>query len=592
MLHKMLVTKLFKAMKNIILKSYSVIALFAILFTVSCNETLYIDETIVSAPEITSFTPTSAPVGSEIYITGESLHNVTSAYIGGSQVTVFERVSDTSITIIADIAGASGVIKLVNANGSTESSDKFTYEYSEPAVSADCQVNVEMGEMMLIAGENLSAITNVYFKPTSSQDETLYEATISSVSATEILVTVPYVSQDDAELILASYDGSSSVSYITGHEVIIQRDKPVIDAISFDEATVGRSVTITGEFMNKISWIELSGQKAAISVQDYTTLSFTIPTNSGYEDGYNEDQILEAFYFDGYESVELSTSLKVYVPFVNYWQNILTYAQSRDAESLTCFFSPSDGIVYANSEWANLDVTAVALSGATINTSITNCPSTTEEQYNAVAPYFFFSVENGGAIAIYSPGNSSSQLKNYYTTTSSDSSITGGASWYGTPSLGFRWIDPAASVQAEVDLYNAVVNGTLEDISPENFPIDYDAKTINGISCSSISGALKDTSWAYGVFTDNYPGTGSNAGVDMSYPCDVVIMVLYYSYDKGDTTTGSTSSALDKVKRIGFVHITNIEYIFDSNGYAKSSSFLYNCYWQKYDYDYSEIPTE
>ncbi len=574
-------------MKNYILKFYSYVTMVALLFATSCNEDVSIEETIVSPPEITSFTPASAPVGSEIYITGESLHNVISAQIGGKDVTILERVSNSQLTIVADIEGASGAITLVNANGSTSSEEKFTYQYNAPTVAADCQMNIEMGEKMLIMGENLASTTNVYFIALNgSTDETLYEATINSKSNTEILVTVPYVSEDAAELILEYYNGSSTIQYSTAHEVVIQRDRPIIDAFTLTEAVVGRTVSLTGSYMNKTAYVTVGGKTASISVSTDTTLSFTVPTNSDYVDGYNENQEVCVYFFDGYEYESLSTTFKVYVPYVNYWQDILTWAQSREAESLTCFFSLSDGVVYANSNWQYLDTTAVELSGAVSAGS--NYPNTTQEQYDAVLPYFFFSVTNGGNIAPYSPNTSNSQLKNYYSTSSSDSSITGGSSWYGTPSLGFRVLESGSSVQAESDLYYSVVNAEIENINETLFPIDVDNSTIAGVSVTSISASPNDTTWATGVFTDYYPGTGANAGQNLSYPCDVVFMVLYYTYDKADTSTGS-SKALDKVKRLGFIHLKNVEYIYDTNGYAKASSFLYNVYWQKYDYDYDKV---
>ena len=64
---------------------------------------------------------------------------------------------------------------------------------------------------------------------------------------------------------------------------------------------------------------------------------------------------------------------------------------------------------------------------------------------------------------------------------------------------------------------------------------------------------------------------------------DVVIMVAYYScngFNKDKTTAN--------IRRIGFVHITKVDWIV-SNSDFRGSQILFNCYWQKYDYDYSKL---
>ena len=44
------------------------------------------------------------------------------------------------------------------------------------------------------------------------------------------------------------------------------------------------------------------------------------------------------------------------------------------------------------------------------------------------------------------------------------------------------------------------------------------------------------------------------------------------------------------MKRIGFLHIRTVNFKTYNNTKAPSSSDVtFNCYWQKYDYDYSKI---
>ncbi len=598
MLHKTLVTNQITAMKNTILKLYSAVAVVALLFATSCNETVSIDETISVAPIIESFSPATAVIGSEIEIFGEALNGVLTAEIGGQEVTILKRTSNTQMTILADITGVDGAITLSNTVGSSTSSESFTYEYAAPSVADDCQAAIVMGERMLIAGEGLAATSKVFFLAADGSDDTQYEATINQKSNTEIVVTVPYVSSDDAKLYLEYKSGAeSTVELNTNHAVVIRRDKPTFEPLTVDTANAGRSVTITGTFLDKVNYIEVGNEakgfnKASISTQTYDELTFTIPNNDNYADGDNTDQEIKAVYFDGWENNVLSTSFKVYVPKVYYWENILTSTQSRETELFVCFFCPETGSVIPNADWQAHDVTSVAKSGLVSMGSNSNNPDTaniTEEEYYAVKPYFFFTVFNSGDLVIYSPNNSNTQLKNFYYANDSKTSITGGGSWFGTPAITYKWIDPNASTQAEKDLYNKVVNGEIDEISPETFPINAEAQTIGDLSVLSLSASIKDSVYAPGVFSNYYPSKNPNYesfiyGDDE--PCDIVIMVIYHTYDKKDS---AHSVPLDKVRRIGFVHIKQINYAFDSNKVAKKSTVLYNCYWQKYDYDYTKL---
>ena len=62
---------------------------------ISCEQ-LSLNEVPANEPVITSFTPQSAPIGAEIIVTGEYLHNVTAAYIGDVQVDITQKVSNVS----------------------------------------------------------------------------------------------------------------------------------------------------------------------------------------------------------------------------------------------------------------------------------------------------------------------------------------------------------------------------------------------------------------------------------------------------------------------------------------------------------------
>ncbi len=256
-----------------------------------------------------------------------------------------------------------------------------------------------------------------------------------------------------------------------------------------------------------------------------------------------------------------------------------TYGQGRDVEALASFFSPETGIVYANSDWRE-KVDPISYKYLKNTCSDKNTPNksvVSEEEYDSVNPYFFFSGVSAGQLQVNSPANSPGQLKNFYMINNSANEnrvigINGDA--YGTPVLTFRVLN--ADNAAEKALIDAVKNQTLEHIDEEAFPIDVEAKTVGGISITSAAGTVNSDVWAPGRFT---------VGVEASnVDVDAVLMVFYYNYE------GSTSNVAANIRRIGFLHIRTVNFKMWNNTKAPSSSdVLFNIYWQKYDYDYSKV---
>lgn len=563
-------------MKRIVNQICAVAAVAGILLTAGCDKT-YVDENIPEAPVIESFSPQSAPVGAEIIVTGRNLSGVTQAFIGDKPMVIREKVSDTRLSIVAGAEGRGGRIALVNPVGRGESEASFTYSYAVPELKpALLQASVDMGDRLLLSGSNLSAVEAVIF--TAEGLETGNEGDIFEQSPTELVVRVPYVENDRVRITLRYFDGTSSVTTpLDGAASIeVKRYKPQFDAATFERTAVGRTVTLTGSYLDKVDRILVNGFEAVASKQP-STLTFTVP-GGDFADGDTTTKLV-AEYFDGHESITLSETFVVYVPFLKFWENMRTWGQGRDVESLASFFSPETGRVYANSDWREV-VDPISYKYLSTTCSAGNTPNkgvVSEEEYLSVNPYFFFSGVNAGQLQINSPANSTGQLKNFFIVNNSADAnrVTGvNGNCYGTPVLTFRYLDP--SNDAERAIIDLVKTQKLEKIDEQTFPIDVEAKTVGGIGITSAKGALNSDIWAKGKFT---------AGVEASdVDVDGVIMVLYYGYD------GSAADIAANIRRIGFLHIRSVNFRMWNNTTAPSSSDVtFNCYWQKYDYDYSKI---
>lgn len=564
-----------KRIINMLAAAAAVVALAA-----GCDKT-YINEYEPVAPIIESFSPQSAPVGAEIVITGQHLNNVKQAFIGSTEMVIKERVSDTRLSITAGANGSDGKIRLVNEVGSGESEQTFTYTYAVPELLASLLPDkIDMGGDLLLAGNNLSAVKAVFF--TAEGYDTPNEAIIREQSATEILVRVPYVESDRATITLRYYNGSADVMTAadSAPAIGIQRDKPEFNPVTFERTAVGRSVTITGKYLNKVDKILVNGFEAVMNKQP-ETLTFTVPAGD-FADGETTTTVV-AVYFDGHEQTKLSDSFVIYVPFIMFWEGMHSYCQGRECESLSSFFSPATGRVYSNADWrTEVDPVSYEFGTAVCTAAnVTNTAVVTEEMYNSVKPYFFFSAVSAGNIQLNGPANSNGQIKNFFFDPSGGDAnrcLGANVNAYGTPVMAYRYLNPANA--DEKVLIDMVKNQTLEHIDEATFPIDVTAQTVAGIGITSCKGTLDSTVWGVGKLTPYTSAGGEQPNIDV----DAVILVFYYGYG------GYNGNFAQNVRRIGIVHIHTLNYLYDSTSKNYSrSDVTYDCYWQKYDYDYSKI---
>lgn len=547
----------------------------------ACDQ-LSVDEIEVVAPVIESFSPESAPVGAVVTITGKYLNNVTEAYIGSVKVDISQKVSDTRMSVKVVNGVTSGVIKLVNPAGNGVSSQTFNCSFAKPVITASLlQAEAEMGAEVLISGTGLSAVTSVLF--TAEGQTEGHEAEILVSGDDEIVVKVPYVESENAGITLGYFDGTGEVYTALSEAPTIKviRYVPVFDAYTFEKTAVGKSITLTGKYLNNVDKI-MVGEYEAPVFKEPTKLTFTIPAGE-FEDG-ETTVALKAWYFDNNETLTLDDAFVVYVPFVKYWENVRTWAQGRtETNEYVSFFSPETGIAYENSKWKDvLDPVALAHNGDQWVAANTPKPGVvTDADYDSVVPYFFFSAVSGNVLQINSPANSNSQLKNFYIsfsgTPANDYRVPGSNNNLpGTPIIAFRYLNPASTVEAEAALVDKVLKGQLDNINEALFPIDVENSTIAGISVSSLAGAIKSDKWC-----DHQTAELKD---DPGYKTDAVFLAAYY------TNNGySKETPAKNIRRLGIVHVTGIDWGVYNNSNFGSTKVTFNCYWQKYDYDYSKL---
>ncbi len=77
-------------------------------------------------PSITSFSPTSGPVGTEVTITGNSFTKATSVTFGGVAATSYQVISDTEVKALVPTGAVTGPIAVTTPGGTGTSATNFT----------------------------------------------------------------------------------------------------------------------------------------------------------------------------------------------------------------------------------------------------------------------------------------------------------------------------------------------------------------------------------------------------------------------------------------------------------------------------------
>jgi hypothetical protein len=90
---------------------------------------------VLAAPAITSFTPTTGPVGTEITINGSGFTGTTAVLINGTPAASFVAVSDAQLRATVAVGTTSGTIQVLNPVNSATSSQSFVVTVLAPSQS-------------------------------------------------------------------------------------------------------------------------------------------------------------------------------------------------------------------------------------------------------------------------------------------------------------------------------------------------------------------------------------------------------------------------------------------------------------------------
>ena len=195
--------------------------------------------TVIPAPAISSFTPSSGPAGTSVAITGTNFIGVTAVTF--NNVTASYTVANaTTINAIVPNTATTGVIRVTNGSGTGVSSSDFTV-IAVPTLDAFAPSSGGIGTVVTITGTNFASIDSVEFGGGVN-------ATFVVNSSTQITATVAVGSVTGTITIYRNglAPVSSSSSFVVINDLIVNTPQAVSGTYNNITVTASGVANLTG----------------------------------------------------------------------------------------------------------------------------------------------------------------------------------------------------------------------------------------------------------------------------------------------------------------------------------------------------------
>jgi hypothetical protein len=244
------------------------------------------DSYTVTAPVITSFTPTSGPEGTRLRISGLGFTDASViTFTGSSNNTVttgfYVNIINSPGTLITDVAvptGAqTGPISITTPNGTGTSTASFTVTIiPPPVITSFTPASGPVGTRLTINGTDLSGTSVITFTgSTANTVMTGYAGNGNQLTS----VVVPAGAQTGPIQVTTSKGTASSVASFT----VTNTTTPGLSSFSPASAPAGTRVTVTGTSLSGVTALTVNGvavpQSGIFSLTN-TSFAFVVPAEA------------------------------------------------------------------------------------------------------------------------------------------------------------------------------------------------------------------------------------------------------------------------------------------------------------------------
>jgi large repetitive protein len=227
------------------------------------------DVTASPVPTITSFNPTSGPVGTSVQVTGTGFFGASAVQFNNTNATTFTIDSNTQITAAVPAGATTGPIKVTTPGGTATSATNFTVTAGGFAITSFNPTSGVIGTSVVITGVGFTGANRVRFNGTS--------ATFTVNSDTQITAIVP-AGATTGPISVTKPGGNTATS--STNFTVTPSPVPTIASFNPTSGTIGTSVTITGTGFTGASAVRFNGTSATFTVNSNTQIATTVPSGA------------------------------------------------------------------------------------------------------------------------------------------------------------------------------------------------------------------------------------------------------------------------------------------------------------------------
>jgi IPT/TIG domain len=219
------------------------------------------------APTISSYSPTSGPVGTSVTITGTGFTGATSVTFNGAAA-AFTFNSDTQLTATVPSSASTGPIAVTTPGGTASTAPSVFTVTPPPApmISSFSPTSGPVGTSVTITGTGFTGATAVAFNGVNT-------SSYSVNSDTQIAATVPS-GATTGPITVTTPGGQASSAPAT---FTVTAPAPTISSFSPTRGRVGQSVTINGTNFTGATSVAFNGTAASFTVVSSTQIRATVP---------------------------------------------------------------------------------------------------------------------------------------------------------------------------------------------------------------------------------------------------------------------------------------------------------------------------